>query len=216
MPKMGRGGRFGGGGRGLGEPPGEKSDLVSMRETKRAEVDDVLTVSKAVTDQYGSGAVVEQFQVAKFRKGSADDRGCIAYYDGANIAFNDRFFDGGKLDSAYDDCVRSGFHPSRGSKSGTEAVAAHEYGHALTAVAAERMGLNPRMGLDSAAARIVKESKTASGHTRVGDIAAAISGYARTSYAETIAEAFADVYCNGSRAKRESRAVVGAMNQYLT
>ena len=45
-------------------------------------------------------------------------------------------------------------------------------------------------------------------------MAAKISGYAKTNYAECVAEAFADVYCNGKNAKKESRAVVSELNKY--
>ena len=33
--------------------------------------------------------------------------------------------------------------------------------------------------------------------------------------AEALAEAFADVYCNGSKASKESKAIVDVMNSYL-
>ena len=41
--------------------------------------------------------------------------------------------------------------------------------------------------------------------------ASKISGYAKESNRECIAEAVADVYCNGSKAKKESRAIVNIL-----
>ena len=42
-----------------------------------------------------------------------------------------------------------------------------------------------------------------------------ISRYATDSNAECVAEAFADVYCNGSKAKAESRTVVSVLKKYI-
>jgi hypothetical protein len=46
-------------------------------------------------------------------------------------------------------------------------------------------------------------------------MASKISGYAKENARECIAEAFADVYCNGGRAKKESQSIVDVMNKYL-
>lgn len=46
-------------------------------------------------------------------------------------------------------------------------------------------------------------------------MASKISGYATHSNAEAVAEAIADVYCNGKKAKSESKAIVNVMNKYL-
>ena len=46
-------------------------------------------------------------------------------------------------------------------------------------------------------------------------IATKISEYATSSNAECIAEATADVYCNGSKAKAESKAVVQALKGFM-
>ena len=42
-----------------------------------------------------------------------------------------------------------------------------------------------------------------------------ISGYATRSTKEAIAEAYADVYCNGAKAAKESAAIVNVLNKYL-
>lgn len=52
-------------------------------------------------------------------------------------------------------------------------------------------------------------------HKDVVKMASKISGYAKHSPREAIAEAFADFYCNGSKAKNESQAIVNVMNKYL-
>ena len=46
-------------------------------------------------------------------------------------------------------------------------------------------------------------------------LAAKISGYAKESHTETIAEAYADVYCNGSNASAASRAVVAELKSWF-
>jgi len=43
----------------------------------------------------------------------------------------------------------------------------------------------------------------------------AVSGYAEENNAECVAEAFADVFCNGKKAKAESRAIVSVLEKYL-
>lgn len=42
-----------------------------------------------------------------------------------------------------------------------------------------------------------------------------ISGYATYNNKEAIAEAVADVYCNGAKAHKESKAIVGIIKKYL-
>ena len=46
-------------------------------------------------------------------------------------------------------------------------------------------------------------------------MAGKISGYARYNYSETIAEASADVYCNGGRASKASRAIMTEIKDIL-
>ena len=46
-------------------------------------------------------------------------------------------------------------------------------------------------------------------------MASKISGYARSSNAEAIAEAISDCYCNGSKAKAESKAIKSVIDKYL-
>ena len=185
-------------------------DLVSERERKRAEVDDVLTVARGISDEYG--VEVGQFMLADI---GGKDSGTLAYSDGENIGFNSSYFNGANMTGAYDASVASGYHPSRGSKSAMEAVASHEYGHVLTEKAAAKLGIKSPNSMDSAAKTIVERAMKTAKYKSSMKMATNISGYAKSSYAECVAEAVADVYCNGSKAKTESRAIVGEINKIL-
>ena len=202
-------GRQGGGG---GLDPNDiisTRSLVSERENNAELVDEVLGVFRNVSDEYGY--TVGDIEVAKLKpKANA-----IAYYDGANIAVNERFFNKAGLEKAYKDCVDSGFHPKKGKKTAMEAVISHEVGHALTDSVADKMGIKGLNKTDAAATRIVKEARKQTKHRGVVQMASKISGYATYSNAEAIAEAFSDVYCNGGKARSESKAIVNVMNSYL-
>lgn len=213
---MGRGSSGGGGSlpkSSSGVNPGNihnERDLVSERERKRAEVDDVLTVARGIYDEYGVD--VGQFMLADI---GGKDSSTMAYSDGTNIGFNTAYFDGTNMNGAYDASVASGFHPSRGKKSGMEAVASHEYGHVLTEKAAAKLGIKSVNSMDSAAKTIVDRAMKTTKQKSSMKMASNISGYAKSSYAECVAEAVADVYCNGSKAKAESRAIVNEINKIL-
>ena len=214
---MGRGGSkasSGGGTGGVKESDIKSTkDLVSERGASKREVDEVLAVSQDITDMYGKENIGD-FQVAEM-KGAAKTR-VMAYYDGQNVAINENYFDAGKMTSAYDDCVAKGFHPSRGDKTGIEAVTAHELGHMLTDKVGAKMGYDTNLTtLNTVAGAILNEAKGEAGHKSINTMAAKISGYAKKNHAETIAEAFCDVYCNGNKATKESTAIVNVINRYL-
>lgn len=201
-------GRYGGDG-GVGHAISTTS-LVSEREGRQAIVDETLQVFSDFYDEYGT--VVTDIEIAIMDEGGA---GTLAYYDmGGNIAFNNSFFDSKTMDTAYARCVADGFHPSNGSKTGLQAVAAHEIGHKLTADVALKMGMSST-DIDGAATKIVKEARKSTKHKGVVQMASKISTYATHSNAEAIAEAISDVYCNGKKAKSESKAIVGVVNKYL-
>ena len=185
-------------------------DLVSERERSRAEVDGVLDVARDIADEYGVD--VGQFILADV---GGKDSLTMAYSDGENIGFNSKYFDEAAMQAAYDDCVASGFHPSRGNKTGIQAVASHEYGHVLTEKAAAKLGITGANSMDVAAKTIVDRATKAAGYKGSMKFASKISGYAKDSNAECVAEAIADVYCNGSRAKAESKAIVKVINDIL-
>lgn len=172
---------------------------------------DVFLAGGKYAKEYGE--VVEQLQWADM-----PNTGVIGYFDGKNIAMNTEFADPTALNAAYDVAIKQGFHPSRGNKSAMEATAAHEYAHALTGWAAEKMGIGDRSDISAihaASERIVKEAQARLGYKKQEDVAKRISGYAMSNQAETIAEAFSDVYCNGTNAKRESRTIVNIVNRHM-
>lgn len=199
------GGFGGGGGMSAGDIL-ETTSFVSERHNYDIS-DDVLGVFKDVNDEYGYA--IGDIHIAKLENGV----NAIAYYDGANIGWNEKYANSKVLNQAYDDCIKSGFHPKRGSKSPAEAVASHELGHALTDAVGQKMGGG--LTIDQSASRILKEAKKRTGDKTMYDVAHKISGYATHSKAEAIAEAFSDVYCNGKKAKRQSKAIVDVMNSYL-
>lgn len=213
----GRGSSAGGGGGGGGSlHPTNSYDLVSERGNKTEEVDGVLTVMRDINDQYGF--IIGDLQLVTL---PTREQGTLAYYSSLDsISFNENYFDGARMDAAYDQSIRQGYHPPRGNRSGIEAVTAHEGGHALTAQAAINQGMNAS-DLRGMANRIVHEAHANYGGQGVrygGSIGAfrrAISGYGSSNNAEAIAEAFADVYCNGQNANAVSRAIVNTLNSYL-
>ena len=158
------------------------TSLVSARERKKTEVDQTLRVARNVYEKYGVN--VEDLQIATL-KGSG--KSTLAYYDaGGNLAYNSDFFNAKKMNDAYDSDVKSGFHPSRGKKSGIEAVVAHEMGHALTDEIAKKKGYGSWQ-LDRASTDIVKQaSKNAGYGNKTKQFISKISGYASTSHAEAL------------------------------
>lgn len=209
---MGRGAsrakRHGGGGGGSAV---NIKDMISSRtDENKQQVDDVLKVADVMTKRYGNDVAIEgAFQTGEMKGRNSN---VLGYYDGAgNICMNSKYLNNQDMDGVMDQCFKEGYHPSRGNKSGMYAVAAHEYGHSLTANAAKAMGTD----FDTAAERIVTEARKGTKHRGNIQFGAAISGYAKSHNAETIAEAYADVLCNGRRAKAESHAVVKTMDKYL-
>lgn len=209
---MGRGGskatqRYKGGGNLNPNNVKNRRDLIGQRGKMENEVDSVLNVGKNVKEEYGDQ--IGNYQLADI---GGKDANTLAFYDGSNIVMNSKYFNEKAMNSAYDDSVKSGFHPSRGKKSGLEAVAAHEFGHELTDSVAKKIGAK---SLDEAATTIVNEARKNTKHKGVVQMAAKISKYATASNAEAIAEAYADTYCNGKKAKAESKAIMKVVNNYL-
>lgn len=207
----GRGASSAGAGGNISVNVANSTSLISERERNQKEVDQTLAAFKDVNEEYGY--IIEDINLVTLQGKGA--KSVIAYYDSNDktISTNKYFFNAAKMDAAYDECVRQGFHPGRGNKSGTEAVAFHELGHALTDAYAAKNGIS---SFEGAAGSIVSAaaSKLGKGATSKS-IGAKISGYAKKNASETIAEAFADVKCNGSKAKAESKAVVDVLNTGL-
>lgn len=128
-----------------------------------------------------------------------------------SVGINTNYTDVNKMNRVYDKAVADGYHPSRGNKSGTEAVTLHEMGHGLTDHLAKKMG---EKSLDSASKKIVDKAYKNSG-AKGGTLAWAktISGYAAESNAECIAEAVSDWYCNGNKASSASKAIMSEIRR---
>lgn len=198
-----------GGGGGANVSILETTSLISAREGQQLEVDETLQTFKDMHDEYGYA--VDDLQLAKLGAGGDDT---LAYYDGSNIAFNEKHFNKQAMEMGYANDVKNGFHPSQGNKTALQAVASHEIGHALTDKAIAKMG--GAFGKQDGAESILRIAQKQVGHKgKLADMASKISGYAKTNARECIAEAFADVYCNGKNAHRESQAIVNVMNKYL-
>ncbi len=209
----GRGTKSSGGGATGGVSGGDvvsTTSLISERETQQKLVDETLAVFNDVYEEYG--AQVNDIQLATMAAGSS----AMAYYDSeGNIAINEVYFNEAMMDKAYKACVDSGFHPSNGNKTALQAVTAHELGHKLTADVGEKMGKAGFGNIDEVSRIIVNEARAQTKHKNINDMAGKISGYAKHTSAEAIAEAFSDVYCNGRKAHSESKAIVNVLNKYL-
>ena len=180
----GRGSSSGGGGGG-GTTGGNikvlSTDSLLSASGKTNEINSVMGAVKKVSDDYGVD--LSDLRIAKLDK---KDQGVMAYYDASgNLAVNENYFNSKAMNSAYDNSVKSGYHPSRGNKSGLEAVASHELGHALTEEAGRKLGYGD-WKLDKVSNDIVKTAKKNLGYKSTSDVRNKISGYGKTSNAERL------------------------------
>lgn len=189
------------------------SDMISFRGTKRAEVDAVLSVARDLNNRYG--AVFGDLNIAELKKGKSQT--VLGFFDPSDgsLAMNKAFFDESRMRKAMDDCIKSGWHPSRGKKTAIEAVAAHEGGHKITEMLQGKIKPGQHMSFDETATYIVKQARAKTKHRGVVKMSRKISEYATVSNAEAIAEAFTDVYCNGNKAKSESKAIMSVIDSYF-
>lgn len=170
-----------------------------------------MSVSRDFTNMFGETVTPQELQVTKNGIGAT-----MAYYDSmGNLAINKDYFNAQTMDRAYDGTVQSGFHPSRGNKSGLEAVAAHEMGHRIADIATQRIANASSFTTDKVEQSIVKNAAKAIQARGALGVANQISRYAKTNYSECIAEAVADVYCNGSKASKASTAVYNELKKAL-
>ena len=205
----GRGSTSGGSTSGRKLKPYTTESLLSA-SGKQTEINQVMKAVKDVYDQYGMP--LNDMRVAKLAK---QDQGVMAFYnDAGNLAVNENYFNSKKMNDSYDACVDRGFHPSRGNKTGLEAVSAHELGHALSEEVGKKLGYGDWQ-LDKASNKIILEAKKQGGFSSVDAMRKSISGYAKQNNAEAIAEAFSDVYCNGKKANKASQAIVNVLNGYF-
>lgn len=149
--------------------------------------------------EYGSAVKQMNLSTAKF-----SDNSTLGAYGGNTLYMNEQYVKSKNLTTAMKNT--DGFHPSIGNKSGAEAVAAHEIGHRLGEVAAQKAGISEKEIVARAGKKVNIKTENMAGH---------ISKYARTNYSETIAEASSDVYCNGKNASQASQAIMKEVKTIL-
>ena len=198
-------GRFGGGMSGGGQEPGVtvRSSHPLTQEIGRAGggsfANEIMNTRDAFEAEYGSAVKGLNLSVATFNQ-----EGVLGAYGQNTLYMNQKYIRNANLTEAMSNT--NGFHPTIGNKTGAEAVASHEIGHKLGEIAAQRAGITQQDIVARAGARVKIKTENMAGH---------ISKYARSNYAETIAEASADVFCNGSKASRASRAIMAEVKRIL-
>ena len=217
---MGRG-RSGASGPSLSGGSGGKVNIVDQmdvwsfrhRQSNEPFVDAINTSVRQMEDDF-PGLMQTVTSVNAAELGGADKLHTLGFYspDDKTVSLNDNFTNIDKMNHVYDQSVKSGFHPSRGNKTGTEAVTYHEMGHALTDHVGKKMGARD---IDDAAKRIVDNAYKANrGRGGTKKWAGGISGYAQHDNAECVAEAVADWYCNGNKASERSKAIINELRKY--
>lgn len=162
---------------------------------------EIMDTRDAFEREYGSAVKNMKLSVGTFSKS-----GVLGAYGADTLIMNEKYVKNANLTKAMQEGAKSGFHPSIGNKTGAEAVAAHEIGHRLGEVAAKKAGISER----EIVARAGKAAKI-----KTENMAGHISKYARSNYGETIAEASADVYCNGKKASKASKAIMAEIKKIL-
>lgn len=160
---------------------------------------EIMNTRDAFEREYGDSVKMMSLHAATF-----SDPNVLGAYGGNTLYMNQKYIKNKNLTAA----MRSsnGFHPGIGNKTGAEAVAAHEIGHRLGAVAAQKAGVSQKEIVARAAKKVGIKTADMAGH---------ISGYARSNYGETIAEASADVFCNGKNASKASQAIMAEIKEIL-
>lgn len=138
--------------------------------------------------------------------GTFSDPTTLGAYGGDTLYMNQKYVKNKNLTQAMQASAKSGFHPGIGNKTGAEAVASHEIGHRLGEIAAKKAGISEQEIVARAGKKIGIKTENVAGH---------ISGYARSNYSETIAEASADVFCNGKKASKASKAIMKEVKTIL-
>ena len=211
----------GSGGPSLGGGSGENVNIKSQtdiwtyrhRQNNEPFVDAINTGVRTIQNDFPDVMdTVSSVNAAKL--GGSDNQHTLGFYSPSDksLGMNTNFTDIDKMNRVYDRSVSSKFHPSRGNKTGTEAVALHEMGHALTDHIGKKIGA---ADLDDAAKRIVDNAyKASGGKGGTKKWAGLISKYAQQNNAECIAEAVADFYCNGNKATNQSKAIMAELRKY--
>ena len=214
----GRGSDGGGGGESLSEGSGKKVNVIdtldvwSYRHNPKNQpyVDSINQSVKDMNEDFpGLMDFVSEVDTATL--GGRDKTETLGFYGNGRVALNSNYTNVDKMNTVYDKAVESGFHPSRGDKNGTQAVAYHEMGHALS----DYIGSKNGMDIDQASKTIVERAyKATKGKGGTKAWAGKISGYAQQNYAECVAEAVCDYYCNGNKASSASKAIIKEMKNF--
>lgn len=213
------GGRGADGGESLSSGSGQDINIVSTTDVwsyrhnpdNEPYVDAINSAVKGISDDF-PGLMNDVNTVDTAELGGMDRTQTLGFYGDGQVAINSNYTDIRDMNRVYDKAVQSGYHPSRGNKSGTEAVTYHEMGHALTDSIAKKMGVK---NLDAASKKIVNDAyKASGGKGGTKAWAGKISKYAQENFAECVAEAVSDWYCNGSKAKLNSKAIMTQLNKY--
>lgn len=195
-------GPYGGGMENKGTTVSVKSSHPLTQEIEKGGggfANEIMNTRDAFEREYGSEVKNLKLSVGTFNK-----PGVLGAYGGNELIMNQKYVKNANLTKAMKDT--DGFHPSIGNKTGAEAVAAHEIGHRLGEVAAKKAGISEREIVARAGKTVNIKTENMAGH---------ISGYARSNYGETIAEASSDVFCNGSKASKASIAIMDEIKKIL-
>lgn len=150
--------------------------------------------------EYGNIISQANLSVAKISENA------LGAYGDSTVYISDKYVKNTSMTKSMQQMADDGFHPKIGNKTGAEAVTAHELGHYLADKAMTKAKIDER--------EIVKRASKKVG-MKVNNMAGKISEYARYNYAETIAEASADVYCNGKKASKASVAIMNEIKSIL-
>lgn len=160
---------------------------------------EIMSTRDAFEAEYGSAVKGLNLSVATFNQ-----EGVLGAYGQNTLYMNQKYIRNANLTEAMQNS--NGFHPGIGNRTGAEAVASHEIGHKLGEFASRRAGISEQDIVARAGKKVGIKTENMAGH---------ISQYARSSYAETIAEASADVFCNGAKASKASRAIMNEVKAIL-
>ena len=154
----------------------------------------------AMEREYGSIVSRANLAIAEMSAGA------LGMSVGYTVYMSDKYVKNNNMTQAMKKKKKTGFHPKIGKKTGAEVVTAHEMGHFLAQQAMNKAKLTERQIVERASKKI---------GVKVNNMASQISEYARYNYAETIAEASADVFANGRRASKASRAIMSEIKSIL-
>lgn len=162
---------------------------------------EIMSTRDEMEAEYGSAVKDMKLYTATF-----GDPTVLGAYGDDTLYMAKKYVKNKNLTEAMKNAEASGFHPSIGNRTGAEAVASHEIGHRLGQIAAQKAGITEKDIVANAASKVNIKTENMAGY---------ISKYARSNYGETIAEASADVFCNGKNASRASIAIMNEVKSIL-